>query len=433
MKQYVAALDIGTSKMVAAVAGKDGTGNFLLLAQARESSDNSIRRGCIDNDDTVAGKVAALIQNLNRQLKNQACPPLEKIYVGIGGQSIHTREQIVKKEIKDGKISPELLSALRKEAEKDTPDTEEILEILPPDYYLDGQPVQEPEGYTGSEHIEARFLLVVNHRSLKKNLAAAIQARLKSLGVSIAGFFVSPLAAAEAVLTGSEKNSGYALVELGAGLTYFSIYKGGRLKYLATIPLGAAAITKDICSLDLTEKEAEELKVKYGNALVTYGNDGAESAPEIAAREELKEFDFVVEARSNEIIANIKAQIDRQGWGTLAGIVITGGGIGLKKFDTSLKQKTSLPVSSAKKSPVNFPGERLNPPEYATITGLLVSGKENCAKKEEEKPPVIVEPPQPPTTPIKPTTPAKKKVSLMDKFKKGVGTFTGNLFDDDNQ
>jgi cell division protein FtsA len=431
MKQYVAALDIGTSKIVAMVAGKDEKGNLSLLAQARESSDNCIRRGCIYHSGQVADKVSGLIRRLNEQLKSQLHQPVEKIYVGIGGRSIYTKEHIIRKEIKDGKISPELLDGIKKEIEEYTPDFEEVLEILPPEYYLEGKLVSKPAGFTGSDSIEARFLLVVNRQSLKKNLTAAIQSKL-GLGVSVAGYFISPLAAAEAVLTDKEKDLGCALVEVGAGLTYLSIYKGGKLRYLVTLPLGSSAITGDICSLNVPEKEAEELKIKYGSASITYGNDGKESAPEIASRTELKDFDFAVEARSDEIIANIKNQIEQSGYGSVlgSGIILTGGGVALKNFDISLKKKAELPVYKAKKERITFPEGMPNPQEYATVSGLLTLGKADCAKKA----PVIKDPPPPEPGGTKgsnpPTPPTPPKPSFKERFTKKIGQFTSDLFPD---
>ena len=43
---------------------------------------------------------------------------------------------------------------------------------------------------------------------------------------------------------------------------------------MAVIPLGGSNITKDICSQQIEEEEAEELKKKYGNAYADKSEDG---------------------------------------------------------------------------------------------------------------------------------------------------------------
>jgi cell division protein FtsA len=382
--EYVAALDIGTSKIVAMAARKNEKGILTILASEKEETENCIRRGYIYNADMTINKISRIIRRLNDQLRTRSLPLVEKIYVGIGGQSIHLEWYCIKKEIAT-RVDQELLDSIDGEMCQYEPEFAEILESLPPEFYVDGQLEKNPKGTIGSI-IEARYPLIVNDLSLKKNLKSVLEEK-----INIAGFYVSPLATAEAVLTEENKKLGCALVEFGAGLTSLSIYRDGNLKYLVTIPLGASAITRDIASLNITEKEAEELKVKYGNATVQYGNDGKVTALEIAHREELKDFDYVIEARSDEIIANIKAQIEYSGYKSAlkAGIIITGGGASLKDIATSIKQKISLPVSFAKNIWIDENNNEVTPPpEYATITGLLALGNVNCAKEVKPDKPI---------------------------------------------
>ncbi|MDR2086159.1 MAG: cell division protein FtsA, partial [Dysgonamonadaceae bacterium] len=304
-KEYVAALDIGTSKIVAMAARKNENGSLTLLASEKEPSENCIRRGYIYNADMTVIKINRIIRKLNEQLKNRSLPPLERIYVGIGGQSIHTEWYSIKKAINE-QVTQELLDEIEQEIAEYDPESTEIPEILSPEFYVDGELEENPKGTIGAV-IEARYPLIVNNQSLKKRLISVLEHK-----ISIIGFNIAPIATAEAVLTKANKESGCALVELGAGVTYLSIYKDDRLKHLVTIPLGASTITKDISSLGVSEKEAEELKIKYGSALIESDNDG-----KIAQREELKElkdFGEAIEARSDEIIANINAQIENSGY-----------------------------------------------------------------------------------------------------------------------
>jgi cell division protein FtsA len=341
-------------------------------------------------------------------------PGIKKIYVGIGGQSLRTEYYSVKKEI-NGLITEETLGYLRHECEQYEPELAEILEIVSPEYYVDGSLAANPKGVICKE-IEAKFQLVLGRPSLKNFLKKSIE----EAGIEIAGFIISPLATAEVALTKREKELGCALVEFGAGVTYLSVYKSGLLKQLVTIPLGGNVITKDLCDLKVPEAEAEALKIKEGNAIMESGKE-----------EQL--LDTIVEARINEIIANVVEQINQSGYAPelSEGIIITGGGSLLKNLDNLISQKTGKTVRMA---PVEDPTQ-------ACILGLLTLGKENCAldipKPTIDIPQTIplfgeetVKPPQPVSSTEKghKEKESPKKRKLMDRLKGMAGT----LFDDED-
>ena len=78
--------------------------------------------------------------------------------------------------------------------------------------------------------------------------------------------YLAPLALADAVLSEAEKRGGCVLVDFGADTTTVSVYYKNILRHLAVIPLGGNNITKDIASLQMEEKDAETMKLKYGSA-----------------------------------------------------------------------------------------------------------------------------------------------------------------------
>ena len=70
-----------------------------------------------------------------------------------------------------------------------------------------------------------------------------------------------------AVLSQEEKEAGVVLVDIGGGTTDIAIFKYGIIRHTAVIPYGGNIITNDIkegCSI--IEKQAEQLKVKFGSA-----------------------------------------------------------------------------------------------------------------------------------------------------------------------
>ena len=377
MGQIVAAVDLGTSKSIALVAQKDYSGKLSVLKTETIDSKNAIRRGRIYNSVEASEIISKLIWKLNNKPEMQ----VEKIYVGIGGQSLHTQLFSVKRTVESGIITQQLLDSIKEEGFNYKPEFEENLGIFSCEFYADGQLTSTPRG-TMASVVEARFQLVVGNPCLKRNLEAVFNKK----DISVAGYFISPLATAEAVLTQEEKESGCALIEWGEGVTYVSVYKNKVLRYMATLPLGGLAITKDIRSLNVLEEEAEALKIKYGRAVPDQDND--ESIPvnkEQSSSWKIKLFDLnsIIEARVDEIVKNIWNLIKISGYSQElnSGIVITGGGASLRDLPQFIKNQTGKEVRLVNAKVLVNQIETYFPPANSCVVGLVALGKDNCVKE----------------------------------------------------
>lgn len=119
--------------------------------------------------------------------------------------------------------------------------------------------------------------------------------------------YLAPLALADSVLTETEKRSGCALIDLGADTTTVSVYSKNVLRHLAVIPMGGNNITKDIASLQMEERDAEKMKLKYASAY-TENNDIDNNLKYSIGQDrqvECRKFVEIVEGRLEEIIANV--------------------------------------------------------------------------------------------------------------------------------
>ncbi len=454
--EYIAALDLGTSKIIAAACAKNKDKGISAIALEQENSETCIRRGCVYNVDEASKKISNLIRELNKKLPQ----PIEKIYVGIGGQSLKTETYAVYIDNPmETPVSETMVQSLLDKCKEYKPDFFDVLDIVSPEYFLDGRPEKKPVGIR-CKKIEARFQLILGRPSIKRNLQTCIAENNK---IEIAGYIISPLAVADAILTDTEKNLGCALIEFGAGVTYLSVYKDGFLKYLATIPLGGNVITKDICSLNIPEDEAENLKIKYGSAFVEANSDDSKLTIKLSQTNhyqktiEVEELNNIIESRVDEILANVNHQIEISGYsGSLgAGIIITGGGASLKNLPESVEDKTkqkariispekSLLLSTEK---THFSFNKLGKEE---IIGLLHLGKENCGKvvkqtitepgpgifKQEE---IEVKKAEPTTSQgnkerggrKEPEPPKPKGPGFFEKIKGTVEGFSKNLFEEE--
>jgi len=231
---------------------------------------------------------------------------------------------------------------------------------------------------TGSE-IEAGFKVIVGRPNLLVNIEKSITAKTD---LEIADYIVGPMASAAIALNDEEKELGCAFLDFGAGTTTLSVYKGGILRRMVVIPFGGKNLTKDICALNFTENDAEQLKIKFGKAFE--GQDGSmfispfSSKPDV----DLTELNKVIGMRLDEMTANIKEQISLSGYeGQLgAGLIITGGASQLKNLDLYLTQKLKMPVrkASAKKTLVNNFPDLMHDPAFTQTLGMLLFGEEDC-------------------------------------------------------
>ena len=202
--------------------------------------------------------------------------------------------------------------------------------------------------------------------------------------------FISPLALADSVLTDSEKRSGCVLVDLGAQTTTIAVYSKSLLRHLAVIPLGGANITKDIASLQIEEEHAERLKLTYGAAYTHPEEDNTGLTYAIDSDRSIQSDTFmnVVEARIEEIIANVRYQIPEKYEGKLlGGLILTGGGAQLKNIEEAFQRKTNFNKIRFAKT-VRFDLHSKHPEITAqdgtmnTVLGLLAKGNLNCAGRE---------------------------------------------------
>ncbi len=384
---FIVAIELGSSKITGIAGKKHPDGSIQVLALASEPSSDFIRKGVIYNLDKTAQSLTSIIKKLESTLKAS----IGKVYVGIGGQSLRTiRNTEVRHLEEETKISQELIDSLM-DSNREVPIIDQdILEVAPQEYKVGINLLADPVGVP-SDHIEGRFLNIIARSSVKQNIDKCFH----QAGIEIADYVISPLALANAVLTNSERRSGCMLIDFGADTTTVSVYKNNILRHLAVIPLGGSNITKDICSQQIEEEDAEELKLKYGNAYIDPSKD-EEETPNYAidgkCSIEAHLLEDIVEARVNEILANVWNQIVVSGYDDklLAGAIVTGGAANLKNMEEAFSKRTKLEkVRMAKDSQLSLKGgiELKKDGMSNTIIALLAAGKENCYRPEYPREP----------------------------------------------
>ncbi|MBR1401745.1 MAG: cell division protein FtsA [Prevotella sp.] len=381
-KEFIVAIELGSSKMTGIAGKKNLDGSITVLAVVKEDSSTFIRKGVIYNIDKTAQCISNIVKKLTATLKTN----ISHVYVGVGGQSIRSvKNNIVKNLAEDTIVTQEMVNELMDGNRAMTYQDQEILDAATQEYKVDNQYQMDPVGIQCTR-LEGNFLNILWRKMFYRNLNKCFDIA----GVAIADMYLAPFALADSVLTDAEKRSGCALVDLGADTTTVSVYYKNILRHLAVIPLGSNNITKDIASLQMEESAAEQMKLKYGSAWTDNGEIDNQLTLSIDSDRTVKsrEFISIVESRMEEIIENVWYQVpseyaDR----LLGGIILTGGGSNMKNIETAFRNHTHIEKiriakfvtqSITSKDPdINARNGMMN-----TILGLLAKGNMNCAGGE---------------------------------------------------
>ncbi len=380
-KDIIVAIELG-STAIRAIAGKrEPDGTMQILAFAQENAANSIRKGIIDNIDKTTQAISKVVGQLNDRLNIY----VNRVYIGLAGQSLHTVQNKVFRQF-DGKIqiSPDMVDQLKDINLGEVYTDSRILDVVPQEYGIGNRNVAEPVGML-SEQIEARFMNVIARNSLYENIEKCV----KGAGLDIAEILISPICLADALLSASEKRSGCSLVDIGADTTTVSVYTQNTLRHLAVIPLGSANVTADIASRSIEMEEADKLKLDYGTAYHTDDEDQIPRKIQLKYEQSITEdvLQEIVEARYEEIIKNVWAHISKESDNLLSGIVLTGGGSRVKNLTKAFTEHThcNKPIRIAKGLPLNITTARnINIPEnnnFYTLMALLLKGDQNCVSE----------------------------------------------------
>jgi cell division protein FtsA len=381
-KEFIVAIELGSSKMTGIAGQKNLDGSINVLAVVKEDSSSFIRKGVVYNID----KTAQCLTNIIKKLENLLKTEIVQVYVGVGGQSIRSIRNVISKDLPAETIITqdmviELMDANRNMKYQD----QEILDAAVQEYKVDAQYQLDPVGIQATR-LEGNFLNILERKAFYRNLNKCFEVA----GINVAEMYLAPLALADSVLTEAEKRSGCALVDIGADTTTVSVYSKNILRHLAVIPLGSNNITKDIATLQMEESDAEKMKLKYGSAF-TDNNDidnNLKYSIDSERQVESRKFIEIVEGRMEEIIENVWYQIPSDYYDKLlGGIILTGGGSNMKNIEQAFMNHThvdKIRIAKFVTHTINSNNEdiKAHNGKMNTVLGLLAKGDINCAGSE---------------------------------------------------
>lgn len=379
MAEFTVAIELGSSKITGIAGRKNKDGSITVLTVAQEESSSCIRKGVVYNIDKTVQALSNIIKKMETTLKTR----IAHVYVGVSGQSIQSvKNTNVKTLPAEGEVTTDMINELMDANRSMQYPDKQILDAITQEYKVDNLYTNDPVGVQ-CKRLEGNFLNIICRKEYYRRLKKCFD----KANISVLDMYLSPLALADSVLTDTEKRGGCVLVDLGADTTTVCVIYKNIVRHLVVIPLGGNNITKDISSLQIEEKDAERMKIKYGSAY-TDNNDIEKdrSYPIDEDRAvEMQKFVNIVESRTREIIENVWNQVfDEYDNKLLGGIILTGGGCNMRNIERAFREYTHIDKIRVAKfvnetikssnSVVNAKDGRL-----CTVLGILAKGDQNCA------------------------------------------------------
>ncbi len=369
------ALDIGTSSIKLISVLKKGDDKFEILASAQEPS-FGIRKGIVVEVPKVSETISSLVKKIEKETNKK----IDGVYASMGGSHIFSTAShgLVSVSRADQKISQEDIERVHQVAQTPPlPSNNEILEVFPKEYFVDGQGgIKDAIGMNGVR-LETNVTILAGFTPYVKNSKKSIAE------AGLYENYIMPdfLASSKAVLTSKEKELGVCLLDIGAGTTGVCVYEEGSLVHSLCLPLGSGHITNDIAVCLKTDIDiAEKIKIEYGKCKPR-SKDKKESISGKKIRVESeepvlfseKELTAIIEARISEIFDLVYKELKRISKNKLpAGVVLTGGGSKISGITDLAKKKLKLSCRLGKPNVIST----YNDPSLATLCGIVLEASE---------------------------------------------------------
>ena len=213
---YFIGLDVGTSavRCVIGMPEQNNPDDTMSVIGIGSAQNTGMRKGCVSHVEDVTRAIGEAVSEAERM----AGIRVQDVTVNVNGASIGAQMSrgMVSTNSPDRIITRDDIARVEEQATViNMPNNRDIIQIFTKSYRVDGQDnIKDPVGMQGVR-LEADILVVTAGLQCIRTLNDAVDAAQ----LHIAERTVSSVAAAEVVLDRRQKESGTALVDIGAGTT----------------------------------------------------------------------------------------------------------------------------------------------------------------------------------------------------------------------
>lgn len=370
---WTASLDMGSEKMVMALASVEGSAFHLKGIKIMASQ--GIGHGVVREKEKVKMCIRSLMSELMKDRE------IDVMNVALSGAVLRVIERRIVVPIQKRVVEQsDLFRAEQRCLDTYDGGQEEVIDILPVGYAIDrGEMIVDPVGRSG-RNLEVTYQVYV----ADYDYLAGIRSLFEGCGIQEVEFYPAARAYAEA-LDVERADRDFALVDLGAMGINIVLFRDGMLEYEAHLPVGVRTIDTDtMAAFALSFGQARKLKHEYGQALRSACKNRKLPIPDTRLTLESRDLATVIQSRSEELLEGVIFQLQQWGFDDIEDpVFLTGGGSRLQDMDELLRRMFGHPVESAVARRIQVPREEvLRTPEYLVALGLLL-----CARQEPKETP----------------------------------------------
>jgi cell division protein FtsA len=370
---YLAALDVGSSKVAAAIAEITAAQEFSIVGLGLAET-SGVRRGAVVDREAATGSIRRAIA----QAELMAGVRVDGAHVGLSGSLVtgfNSRGVVCV--AGDGHVvtAADVARAVAAAVGMELPSGREIVHVLPQDFVIDDhEGITAPIGLTGTR-LEANVYVATVDELRAQNVIDAVN----GAGVAVRDLTLDVLAASEAVVSDEEKVLGVVVIDIGAGATHYAIFERGALVRSGTVPIGGDHFTTAIAvTLCTPPADAEKLKQRCGWAAPASVEDLEEVVVPSLGRRPVRRMpqrmlSEILERQAAQLFHALLEEIRRQGFADplSAGLVITGGGAILGGITEVAERVFDWPARRGSPAGIGGLVDYIKAPAYATTVGLL--------------------------------------------------------------
>jgi cell division protein FtsA len=384
-KNIIAAIDIGSSKILCGMAKILGDGELEIISINSQLA-RGIKSGVITDLKIASDAISQVIDEAEK-ISGIA---IRTVYINVSSSNLISHQlnseiDVSGHEINSNDLTKLLFNSLSKYDEQQL----QVVHSFIYDYILDGnRGVTNPLGMYGSKLSCSVSTLVTPN-----NTIANLNNCLSKCQLDVTGYVASSYASGLACLSKEEIELGVALIEIGGGCASVSIFASGQLIFADGIAIGGRHITTDIAKgLGIGFDEAERIKSIYGSVLqdsltekevIEVETDGE---TRLISRAILTE---IITARVEEILELLDQKLINAGFSIMGNNIVLAGGVanmsGMKELVNKIFES---PVRIG--YPKSFAESDFEiGPSSATLVGMIINAaqhfKEATILKSQER------------------------------------------------
>jgi cell division protein FtsA len=383
--KLVAALDVGTSKIVCVIARLKPLEPQDALCRRTHTVEvigigHTFARGLKSGSVVDLAEAEQAVGHCVDLAERMAAVRLESVVVSLsagrpGSELFHADIDVSGQAVAEGDIARVLSAGSRHSVREDRA----VLHSLPTGYTLDEtRDIDDPRGMLGH-----RFGVDMNVVTADIAPARNLMLAVERCHLAIEAMVASPYVAGLAALADDEADLGAAIVDLGAGTTTMAVFSKGRFLHADGFAIGGQHVTRDLArGLNARISDAERIKTFYGSVLAGRSDerdmitvppvgDQENEQPQFVSRAKVVR---IIKPRVEEILEMVRDRLAASPFAAQARghVVLTGGASELNGLSDLASRILNRSVRIGR--PLGLAGlpDAGKGPAFAVAAGLLV-------------------------------------------------------------